>query len=97
MDERHGTPAHSSPDTLRRELMRPADARVPFLLALATALLAGVLGGYILRAATEPVPDAVGGTLIDVHRGETHCRPALSTEVVLAPTRLTAPGANQAE
>lgn len=75
MDERNGTPAHSSPDTLRRELMRPADARLPLVLALATALLAGVLGGYILRAATEPVPDAVGGTLIDVHR-DTPCRPA---------------------
>ena len=75
MDERNGTPAHSSPDTLRRELMRPADARVPFVLALVTALLAGVLGGYVLRAATEPVPDAVGGTLIDVHR-EGPCRHA---------------------
>lgn len=75
MDERNEPPAHSSPDTLRRELMRPADARMPFVLALASALLAGVLGGYVLRAATEPVPDAVGGTLIDVHR-DTACHHA---------------------
>ena len=60
MDERNGTPAHSPPDSaLRRELMRPADARVPFVLALATALLAGVLGGYVLRASTEPTPEVI--------------------------------------
>ena len=60
MDERNGTPAHSPPDSaLRRELLRPADARVPFVLALATALLAGVLGGYVLRAATEPAPETI--------------------------------------
>ena len=90
MDERNGTPAHSPPDTaLRRELMRPADARVPFVLALTTALLAGVLGGYILRAATEPTPDAVP----PAPRAVT----PLSTEVVSSPTQLTAPAANQAE
>ena len=80
MDERTGTPAHSSPDTaLRRELLRPADARVPFVLALATALLAGVLGGYVLRATTEPAADVipvapVRRSLVDVE--ERPCRPA---------------------
>lgn len=90
MDERNGTPAHSPPDTaLRRELLRPADARVPFVLALATALLAGVLGGYLLRAATEPTAGRC--------QGDPRALTPLSTQVVSAPTRLTAPAAKQAE
>jgi hypothetical protein len=77
MDQRKDPPEHSSTDSLlRRELLRPADARVPFVLALVTALLAGVLAGYLLRAAVAPEAERVY-----IEHGRCHPRHGLHPEM----------------
>lgn len=42
------------PHPLKREILRPLDVRKPFLLALASAFLAGILGGYVARSMIDP-------------------------------------------